>query len=269
MDSTLLELFKNKFGFDFEDQKRREKYGLKILKKITKYKKFLEYYQIEDELRPLQNERLKESEQWDKIYKYFLNLIADSLDGNQQNEYLNYNPMISSVKGMIRDYKSKRMRMCNAKRGTYECGMPANKRCSQCRLHYCSRECQKTDWNYHRSFCSQVHNWLSDCYGMRFLIPEEIDKKNVVFGSSSIFGTRKFSLVKINESSIKEYKAVMPKNCKYPSRIPDSYFEIILEKKNFKCTFRKNECIHVLYILAYNYCIHISTYQGVILLLYV
>ena len=33
------------------------------------------------------------------------------------------------------------------------CDKPANKRCVNCITNYCSRECQKNDWNNHKYYC--------------------------------------------------------------------------------------------------------------------
>lgn len=39
-----------------------------------------------------------------------------------------------------------------------KCGLYGNKQCANCKTFYCSRECQKNDWEVHKSTCTKTRN---------------------------------------------------------------------------------------------------------------
>jgi hypothetical protein len=57
---------------------------------------------------------------------------------------------------LVFKWKSKRKKVCS------NCQRECNTKCKACNIeHYCSRECQRADWNYHKRYCKKLKDTLS------------------------------------------------------------------------------------------------------------
>jgi hypothetical protein len=54
--------------------------------------------------------------------------------------------------------------------GCVSCQKPATKRCTLCKVsYYCSKECQKSNWKFHKTVCEQLKGQDDDSIPKKFI----------------------------------------------------------------------------------------------------
>jgi MYND finger protein len=174
-----LQLFRDRFKFDFSELENKNKFRVKILKKSMKFEALFIYENLNEEENKKQDELHEHAKLWMKFCIWYSHIISSTLTKEDKSEILIWNPRISSVRGKMRRYLTfYRQCLTTKDEGETRCLQPANMRCSRCRKYYCSQDCQIQDWNFHRKECKFYMNIWNKLEKTLFIIPENLVKKS-------------------------------------------------------------------------------------------